>query len=57
MAQHLLAALAANGATNPVELPIIIPIAKGIWRSVNYTCRDHFMEPGQVQEVVSDLLS
>ena len=29
---------------NMAELPIIIPIERGVWRSVNYTSRDHFIE-------------
>ena len=30
--------------SNLAELPIIIPVARGVWRSVNYTSRDHFIE-------------
>ena len=49
-------ALAAVDCTHPVELPIIIPVAKGIWRSLNYTFRDHYVESNEHARAVCRLL-
>ena len=37
------AGFVARDGSNMAELPILIPLARGIWRSVNYTSRDHFI--------------
>ena len=49
-------ALAVVIGKHPVELPIIIPVAKGIWRSVNYTHRDHTVESNEQGRAVCHLL-
>ena len=41
--QLVWAGFVARDGSNLAELPILIPKARGLWRSVNYTSREHFI--------------
>lgn len=45
------AASQKSGKSGPVSLPILKSVARGIWRSVNYTSRTHYVGEVSAEDV------